>query len=223
MSGRKIEVIGWDGGFSGSAEKILKQAQLVIGAPRLLALEQIPETAEKVSVDGKILERLPGLLERDLNTVVLATGDPLYYGIGATLLKFVPADRLNFHPAPTAFQRLFARLGQPWEKVRLFSLHARKIPVPFRALLRSPLAAVYGDPQRPARKIAAELIDAFPSASLRRAAAGCDLGLPDEVILCGTLAEIAENPAADASLSVLALLPDGSEKPSLPLGLPDET
>ena len=223
MNGRKIHVIGWDHNFPGSSVKILKQAQLVIGAPRLLALEQIPETAEKVPVDGKILERLPGLLARELDTVVLATGDPLYYGIGATLLKFVPAEQLCFHPAPTAFQRLFARLGQPWEKIRLFSLHARKSPVPFRAILSSPLAAVYGDAQRPARKIAAELIAAFPAASVRRAAAGCSLGLPDEAVLRGTLAEIAENPAADASLSVLALLPDGSEKPALPLGLPDET
>ena len=39
----------------------------------------------------------------------------------------------------------------------------------------------------------------------------------------GTLSEIAEDPAASASLSVLALLPDTSARPVLPLGLPDET
>ena len=223
MGGGKIEVIGWDSGFSRHSEKILKQARLILGAPRLLALEQIPETAEKIPVDGKILERLPELLKRGLNTVVLATGDPLYYGIGSTLLRFVPPERLNFHPAPTAFQRLFAKLGQPWENVRLFSLHAGKSPVPCRAVLSSLLCAVYGDAQRPAGKIAAELIAAFPAAAERPAAVGCNLGLPDEQILRGTLAEIADHPAAAASLSVLALLPDETEKPPLPLGLSDET
>ena len=223
MDSGKIEVIGWDNGFSGPAADLLTQAELVIGAPRLLELPQIPESAEKIPVDGKIMERLDALLNSDRKTVVLATGDPLYYGIGSALLRHVSADRLNFHPALTAFQRLFARLGQPWEKVRLFSLHAKKTPVPFRLILSSPLAAVYGDPQRPAGKIAAELIAAFPAASGRLAAAGCNLGLPDEVVIRGTLAEIAENPAAFASLSVLALLPDESERPVLPLGLPDDS
>ena len=223
MDSGKIEVVGWDNGFSGPAADLLSQAELVIAAPRLLDLPQIPESAEKIPVDGKIMERLDELLNCGRRTVVLATGDPLYYGIGSTLLRHVSADRLNFHPAPTAFQRLFARLGQPWEKVRLFSLHAKKTPVPFRSILSSPLAAVYGDAQRPAGKIAAELIAAFPAASGRLAAAGCNLGLTDETVIRGTLSEIAGNPAAGASLSVLALLPDESERPVLPLGLPDDS
>ena len=224
MNEQIINVIGWDDGFSGQAEQLLSRAQLVIGAPRLLELSQIPVTAEKAVVDGKIVQRLPELLARDLRTVVLATGDPLYYGIGSTLLRFVPAGRLAFHPAPTAFQKLFARLAQPWEKVRLFSLHGRKDPVPYRALLSASLSAVYGDGQRPAQKIAAELVAAFPAAADRAAACGCSLGLPDERVLRGSLSEIAADPAAGASLSVLALLPDDTaEKPCLPLGLPDDS
>ena len=217
-------MVGWDDGFSGQAEQLLNQAQLVIGAPRLLELPQIPASAEKAAVDGKIVQRLPELLARELRTVVLATGDPLYYGIGSTLLRFVPAERLVFHPAPTAFQKLFARLGQPWEQVRLFSLHGRKDPVPYRAILSASLAAVYGDGLRPAQKIAAELVAAFPAAADRAAACGCNLGLPDEHVLRGSLSEIAADPAAGASLSVLALLPDDrTEKPCLPFGLPDDS
>ena len=224
MEEAKIDVIGWDDGFSSRAEFLLKQAELVIGAPRLLKLPQIPAAAEKVAVDGKIAEKLPELLARGLRTAVLATGDPLYYGIGSTLLRFVPAEQLVFHPAPTAFQKLFARLGQPWEQAKLFSLHARKNPVPYRAILNSSLCAVYGDGQRPAGKLAAELIAAFPAASARRAACGCSLGLPEERVLRGTLADIAAAPEALASLSVLALLPDGTaERPCLPLGLADDS
>lgn len=223
MNKEMIDVIGWDGNFSPGSEAVLKQAELVIGSTRLLALPQIPENAEKAVIDGKIMERLPELLNRGLKTVILAGGDPLYYGIGSSLLKLTDAGRLTFHPAPTAFQQLFARLGQPWEKVRLFSLHARKSPLPYRAILGSPLSAIYGDAARPAQKIAAELIAAFPAAAMRRAAAGCRLGMPDELVLRGTLAEIAKNTAASASLSVLAVLPDDSVKPELPLGLPDDS
>ena len=223
MNNRKIDVIGWDNGFSGDAEILLKQAELIIGSARLLALPQIPVHTEKAEIDGRILERLPALLQGNRRIVVLATGDPLYCGIGAALLRFASPDELTFHPAPTAFQQLFARLGQPWEKVRLFSMHARKSPVPFRAILSSPLCAVYGDAQRPAGAIARELMEAFPEAAARSAAAGCNLGLPGERVIRGTLAEIAGNPAASVSLSVLALLPDNSGKPVLPLGLPDDS
>ena len=216
-------MIGWNGSFPSGCGKILRDAQVVIGAARLLNLPEIPASAEKIVIDGKMLSVLPGVLKRGLNTVVVASGDPLYYGIGTTLLRFLPAECLNFHPAQTAFQLLFSRLGQPWEKVRLFSLHGRKSPVPYRAILGGELSAVYGDPQRPAGKIAAELIAAFPASAGRRSAAGCDLGLPEERVICGTLAEIADHPAAAAPLSVLALLPDGSGKPPLPLGLPDDS
>ena len=46
MEEAKIDVIGWDDGFSSRAEFLLKQAELVIGAPRLLKLPQIPAAAE---------------------------------------------------------------------------------------------------------------------------------------------------------------------------------
>ena len=41
MNERKIEVIGWDNGFSGPAREILEHAQLVIAAPRLLTLRPL--------------------------------------------------------------------------------------------------------------------------------------------------------------------------------------
>ena len=155
--------------------------------------------------------------------VFLASGDPLYCGIGATLLRFVPPRRLHFYPGITAFQKLFAALGQPWEKTRLFSLHARKKELPYREILRAPLCAVYGDAGRPAAKIAQELIQAFPAASRRSAAAGCNLGFPEEKVIRGTLSQIAKSEEAAVSLSVLALLPEENVVvPQFPLGLPDD-
>lgn len=221
-----LNVIGCPGdAVPAEAVPLLNKADVIAAPGRLLKNAALPERAEKQCMDGKLLEKLPGLAKRSETetVVVLASGDPLYCGIGATLLRYIPAERLRFHPAPTAFQQLFARLGQAWEKSRFYSLHGKKSGVPYRSLLRSPLCAVYGDAERPAKRIAAELIAHFPAASGRPAAAGCRLGLPDETVIRGTLRDIADSEKAAASLSVLVLLPGATEVPELALGLPDNS
>lgn len=223
---KTIDVIGCSGNvFSREGADALNKAEIIVGSKRLLEENELPGDAEKVIVDGSILGILPRLVTRSKTRkmVFLASGDPLYCGIGATLLRFVPPKRLRFYPGVTAFQQLFVALGQPWEKTRLFSLHARKKELPYREILRAPLCAVYGDAGRPAAKIAQELIQAFPAASRRPAAAGCNLSFPEEKVIRGTLSQIAKSAEATVSLSVLALLPeDNAAVPPLPLGLPDE-
>lgn len=77
---------------------------------------------------------------------VLADGDPLFFGIGRTLLtRFDPAD-LRFFPNTTAVAAMAARLGRPFEDVPAVSLHGRDDHAPlFRALMRRGRAAVYTD------------------------------------------------------------------------------
>lgn len=220
-----IDVIGCNGStVSAAGQTALAAADLIVGSRRLLAGCLLPEAATKVVLEGNILGMLPGLIgeSKHKKMAVLASGDPLYCGIGGTLLRFVPAKRLRFWPSPTAFQTLFARLGEPWETAALFSLHGRKNMVPYRQILQSPLAAIYGDADRPAQAIAAGLIAAYPACAKRPAAVGCNLGLADEIVIYGSLQKIAANAEAGASLSVLALLPDTKTAvPPVPLGLPD--
>ena len=224
-----VYVIGCCGsGFSEEAREILRGAELVFGGKRLLAAAAplLPEKAECVELGAGLVDALErGLAARGRRrTAVLASGDPLCCGIGGTLRRIAPGAELRFLPSPTAFQLFFARLGEPWERARFFSLHGDAASLPFRALLRSPLAVVYGDAKRSARAIAAELVERFPAAAGRRAAAGCNLGLDGEYIAAGTLESVAADAAAECSLSMLALLPDRTAPvPELPLGLPDGT
>ena len=219
-----IFVIGCNGNhFSTEAREALQRAEIVVGSESLLQIVNLPVEAEKVVLGNNLVAVLPQLIGRSKTKqmAILASGDPLFYGIGGTLLRFVPAKRLFFYPALTAFQQLFARIGHPWSDARLFSLHARK-DIPFRSILRSDLAAIYGDASRPAQQIARELLEKFPNAAKRPAAVGCNLGFPDEKIIVGTLAKIVRTSGAAASLSVLALLPNPELKvPCFPLGLPD--
>lgn len=223
MKSHPVEVIG----CSGEAQAVLDGIELLFGSKRLLAAvgPALPPGCECVELGADLAAVLARkLAERgERRTAVLASGDPLYCGIGGTLRRLAPEAEFRFHPAPTAFQELFARLGEPWERVRLFSLHGDSAFLPWRSMLRSPLAAIYGDAKRSAQCLAAELIACFPRAASRHAAAGCDLGLPEEAVVRGTLGELAANPAADRSLSVLALLPGGMDAiPEFPLGLNDE-
>ncbi|MFM7548200.1 MAG: precorrin-6y C5,15-methyltransferase (decarboxylating) subunit CbiE, partial [Cyanobacteriota bacterium] len=86
-------------------------------------------------------------LSRGDAPVVLASGDPLWFGIGRLLLQRFGAARLCFHPSPSSLQLAFARIGRPWQDASWISLHGRD-PEPLAAeLQKRPLAlAVLTDP-----------------------------------------------------------------------------
>lgn len=75
------------------------------------------------------LERMIGQIMRlrDTPTVVLATGDPMWFGIGATLAKHLSAEEFEIHPHPSAFQLAAASLRWPLQHVDCISLHGRPI------------------------------------------------------------------------------------------------
>ncbi|MFN4866647.1 MAG: precorrin-6y C5,15-methyltransferase (decarboxylating) subunit CbiE [Cyanobium sp.] len=105
--------------------------------PQLLASdrpEQIFEPLEQARAAGR-------------QAVLLASGDPLWFGIGRLLLQRLGPERLRFHPAPSSLQLAFARIGRPWQDARWISLHARD-PEPLAAALqkRPSALAVLTDP-----------------------------------------------------------------------------
>ncbi|TCS39040.1 precorrin-6y C5,15-methyltransferase (decarboxylating) subunit CbiE [Reinekea marinisedimentorum] len=96
------------------------------------------------------------------SVVVLASGDPLFFGIGNTLLKKLPADELAFLPSQSSAQLAFARLGLPWDQARFISCHGRA-PVGEGAGLVSQmqqgkLFAVLTDAHNNPQRIAAHLL-----------------------------------------------------------------
>jgi len=56
---------------------------------------------------------------------VLASGDPFWYGIGATLSRHLPPEVMVVHPGPSAFSLAAARLGWPLQELHCHSLVAR--------------------------------------------------------------------------------------------------
>ena len=67
---------------------------------------------------------------------VLASGDPLFFGVGRLLLTAFPAEQLAFHPHVSAMQLAFSRLKLPWQNATVLSAHGRSEALLTQALKR---------------------------------------------------------------------------------------
>jgi precorrin-6Y C5,15-methyltransferase (decarboxylating) len=164
-----LEVIGTDaGGLAALALPslaLVRAAQLLLAPQRLLAelgpWWQAEQGAGRISAERpcpqllasdrpeQIYGPLAAALAAGLPAVLIASGDPLWFGIGRLLLQRFPAAQLRFHPAPSSLQLAFARLGRPWQDASWISLHGRD-PEPLAAALqkRPAALAVLTDPSR---------------------------------------------------------------------------
>lgn len=64
---------------------------------------------------------------RGRNLCVLASGDPMSYGVGVTLARRIPVEEMTIVPAPSAFSLAAARLGWPLAETETLTLHGRPL------------------------------------------------------------------------------------------------
>jgi len=126
------------------------------------------------------------------DVAVLASGDPLFFGIGQKLINEFGCNRVRITPAVSSLQYAFARFGIPWAQAAFVSLHGRTHHNRVGALLAQPLTAVLTDNVNRPEVLAAELLDFVGdndgTITLYIAE---NLGMADERCVSGTLAEIA--------------------------------
>jgi precorrin-6Y C5,15-methyltransferase (decarboxylating) len=119
--------IGEDGldGLSPVARRLIAGAEFVVGGARHLKLAGPPkcETLVWPSPIGEAIA--PILARRGSRVVVLASGDPFFYGIGSLITAHVPIDEIVALPAPSAFSLAASRLGWSLQDCILLSLHGR--------------------------------------------------------------------------------------------------
>lgn len=132
-SGGRVRLvgIGADGwaGLAPGAREALTQARVVIGSPRQLDLLPPQVTGERVSWPSPLPPAVPDLLARyaDTSLAVLASGDPMHYGIGRLLVRHLGADRLDIHPHPSSISLACARMGWAVEDVEVVSAVGRDV------------------------------------------------------------------------------------------------
>ncbi|MGK5629767.1 precorrin-6y C5,15-methyltransferase (decarboxylating) subunit CbiE [Streptomyces sp. URMC 123] len=121
--------IGADGwrGLSAEARAALLEAEVLVGGPRQLDLLPAECAGERVAWPSPLRPAVPGLLARHAHrrVAVLASGDPLFHGIGRTLAELVGADRLRVLPHPSSVSYACARLGWAVEETEVISLVGR--------------------------------------------------------------------------------------------------
>ncbi|MBK3737415.1 precorrin-6y C5,15-methyltransferase (decarboxylating) subunit CbiE [Azospirillum brasilense] len=130
--GRWLSVVGigedgWDG-LSPAARALVEGAELLAGGARHLAL--VPELSgqERLPWPSPLSDAYPALrARRGQRVCVLASGDPSWYGIGATLSKLVPVEELSIVPAPSSFSLAAARLGWPLQDCGTLTVHGRPL------------------------------------------------------------------------------------------------
>lgn len=163
VSARTIHVVGIgdDGpaGLTPAARAVVASADVLVGGQRhLLWFADAP--AEKIALGGDIpavLERIAVARERR-RVVVLASGDPLLFGIGAAVIERFGREAVEIVPHVSAVQLAFARLGRPWHGARIVSAHGRSLDGVRRAAWQGGLLAILTDETNTPAHIAAILL-----------------------------------------------------------------
>ncbi|MEU8889995.1 precorrin-6y C5,15-methyltransferase (decarboxylating) subunit CbiE [Streptomyces sp. NPDC048442] len=121
--------IGADGwpGLPEAARSALLGAQVVIGGVRQLELLPPSCTGKRVPWPSPLRPAVPGLLaaHRGSRIAVLASGDPMFYGIGRALAETLGPDALHVLPHPSSVSYACARIGWPLEDTEVVTLVGR--------------------------------------------------------------------------------------------------
>ncbi|MSN25258.1 MAG: precorrin-6y C5,15-methyltransferase (decarboxylating) subunit CbiE [Geobacter sp.] len=191
-------ITGWEG-FTSKALEIIGKADVMIGHQRHLDI--FPDFTGEKRVLGALSELMDFLKASDQRVVVLASGDPNFFGVSRFLLRNLPKDSVEIFPNVTSMQYAFARIKEPWDDGIFVSVHGRGMHPAIDKIIASEKACVLTDKVNTPSAIASELID--------RGAEGyeawlCeDLGMPTEKFTKTTVRGLLEISASELNILIL--------------------
>jgi precorrin-6Y C5,15-methyltransferase (decarboxylating) len=206
----KIHIIGVgsDGlaGLTARARELLGAAELVLGSEQTLG--RVPEIkAEKLTI-GADLQEAVRVLEANLGRkrmVVLAGGDPLFYGVARFICDRIGKDRFEVLPHVSSMQLAFARVKESWEEAYLTNLATHSLDTVLDRIRVAETVGLFtskdAEPPDIARELLARGIDYF------RAYVCENLGMPNERVTQGELADIKEMEFAPLNVMILKRKP----------------
>jgi precorrin-6Y C5,15-methyltransferase (decarboxylating) len=152
--------------LSGRARELLASATFLAGGRRHLELagHDHAETFTIANNVDDLIDRLRRRTEEE-HCVVLATGDPLFFGIGHALEQALGRRGIDVVPTLSSMQLAFARVGLPWHDAAIASIHGRPLPETLLPLLGRPKIGLFtqdgSSPSEIARYFLGRGIDAY--------------------------------------------------------------
>lgn len=193
-------------------EKWINESELLIGGKRQLSF--FSEFAgEKMAIEGGLYSLVERLQSETRNVVILASGDPLFYGIGSYLSSKIDLD---IYPYISSIQLAFARMKERWQDAYFTSVHGRSIKGLAQRVDGKKTVAILTDTENSPNKIAQYLLS-FGMTEYE-AFVGENLGSDKERCRWFTLSEMKDEEFSP--LNVVILKKKG-ESPHWPIGIDD--
>lgn len=188
--------------ISPAALAAIHHAQVLIGGKRLL--NDYAQPHQQLCVIDK---NLPTVLDFILNqpmdqeVAVLVSGDPGFFSMAHYLKSRLPNLKFEYIPGISSVQYMFARLQEPWQGARFFSLHGRQEPPLGVWAASTPVVALLTGGEWSPQAISRCLLEQVPD---RRTAIGVNLSYPDEKVFFTTFEALARD-GEDYSNSVMVV------------------
>ena len=122
--------IGEDGldGLGAAARAALRDAAIVFGGNRHLAMVPADFKAERRAWPSPFSEAFDAVLAlRGQKVAILASGDPMFYGMGASLSRHLSAGEMRVFSAPSSVSLAAARMGWALQDITVVTIHGRPI------------------------------------------------------------------------------------------------
>jgi precorrin-6Y C5,15-methyltransferase (decarboxylating) len=220
--------VGSDGlaGLTARARELLTSADLVFGSEHTLGrLADLKTPQQRIGTD---LHEIVRSLETGLGRkrmVIVASGDPLFYGVARFLCDRLGKERFEVLPHVSSMQLAFARVKESWEEAYLTNLATHPLESVLDRIRTAETVGLFtsetDNPPTIARQLLARGLDYF------RAYVCENLGAPDERVTQGELAEIQELEFSPLNVMILKRKPGRPDQQSSPtrfrrFGNPDE-
>jgi precorrin-6Y C5,15-methyltransferase (decarboxylating) len=215
VAAEKVQIVGIgdDGveGMTAQARRLVEAADVLVGPESCATL--VPESLRGRLVAAASLEELVERIEAagPKRVVVLASGDPLFYGTARYVCSKLGKDRFEVVPHVSSMQLAFARVKESWEDAFLANLSGQSIERVIDRVRSSETAGLFTSDQWPAPAVARALldegIDAFQAYVCE------NLGSPDERVTQGSLADIAKDSFASPNVMILVRKAKVADKP----------
>ena len=153
--------MGADGALAPGSASVVRDAEVVLGGSRHLALLPDSASQERVPWPSPLRAGLPALLQQyaGRRLVALASGDPLVSGIGTTLVSLLGAERVRLLPAVSSVALARARIGWSAESCTVVTVVGRDVRAVLRHLAPGHRLIVLSSDERTPAEVATLLTD----------------------------------------------------------------